>query len=58
MWISAASLDVNTYYPVVISLPANGLNRIKLAVQLNSSTKPSWSTHNGGFTSNIDVEII
>lgn len=58
IWISAASLDVNTYYPVVISLPANGLNRIKLAVQLNSSTRPSWSTHNGGFTSNIDVEII
>lgn len=57
-WISAASLDVNTYYPVVIDIPYQGLCRIKLAVQLNSSTRPSWSTHNAGFTSNIDVEII
>ena len=57
-WISASSLDVNTYYPVVIDIPYQGLCRIKLAVQLNSGTKPSWSTHNVGFTSNIDVEII
>jgi hypothetical protein len=34
------------------------LRRIKLAVQLDSGTKPSWSTHDSGFTTNIDVEII
>lgn len=57
-WISASSLDANTYYPVVIDIPFSGLCRIRLAVQLNSGTKPSWSTHTGGFTSNIDVKII
>lgn len=56
--IDVSVLDINTYYPVTIKLPYEGLLRIKLAVQLNSGTKPSWSTHSGGFTSNIDVGII
>jgi hypothetical protein len=42
----------------VISIPYGGLHRIKLAVQLDSGTKPSWSTHDSGFTTNIDIEII
>ena len=59
LWIDASSLDTSTYYPVTIPIShANGLSRIKLAVQLNSGTVPSWSTHSAGFTSNIDIEII
>lgn len=57
-WLDASALNTSTYYPVTVTIPYDGLRRIKLAVQLNSGTKPSWSTHNNGFTSNIDVEII
>ena len=35
-----------TWYPVVgTSLPQTGTARTKITVQLNSGTKPSWSTH-------------
>ncbi len=52
-----SSLDPDTYYPVVgLSMPSyDGMHRLKLAVQLNSGTKPSWSTHNSGFTCNLDL---
>lgn len=48
--IDASALDVNTYYPVTIYLPAKN-TRIEVEVSLDSGTKPSWSTHNAGFTS-------
>lgn len=50
--IDASSLDVNTYYPVVIPVsPYNKASiRIEVEVSLNSNTKPSWSTHNSGFS--------
>lgn len=51
-----SSLDQNTYYPVVCyNLPKKGMNHLKLAVELNSGTKPSWSTHNSGFSCNLDI---
>lgn len=51
-----SSLDSDTYYPVVgLGMPHDGMHRLKLAVQLNSGTKPSWSTHNSGFTCNLDL---
>ena len=51
-----SSLDQNTYYPVVgYDLPKKGMSHLKLAVELNSGTKPSWSTHNSGFTCNLDL---
>lgn len=51
-----SSLDSDTYYPVVgLGMPYDGMHRLKLAVQLNSGTKPSWSTHNSGFTCNLDL---
>lgn len=52
-----SSLDQNTYYPVVgLGMPSyDGMHRLKLAVQLNSGTKPSWSTHSSGFTCNLDL---
>ena len=48
--INASSLDVNTYYPVRLPLDATQNARIEIHVGLNSGTKPSWSTHSGGFT--------
>lgn len=51
-----SSLDQNTYYPVVgYDLPKKGMSHLKLAVELNSGTKPSWSTHNSGFSCNLDL---
>lgn len=48
--------DISTWYPVVGSkLPYNGFTRINCHVQLDSKTKPSWSTHNNGFTCNLEV---
>lgn len=51
-----SSLDQNTYYPVVgYELPKKGMSHLKLAVELNSGTKPSWSTHDSGFSCNLDL---
>lgn len=36
---------------------AGGLRHIKCNVQLNSGSKPSWSTHSSGFTVNLDMLI-
>lgn len=50
--------DENTWYPCVGQpLPYAGLRRLEVAVQLNSGTKPSWSTHANGFTCNLDLLI-
>lgn len=58
-WVSLTSLDQNTWYPVVSmnSIPYSGLHHIKCNVQLNSGSKPSWSTHSGGFTVNLDLLV-
>lgn len=54
--VDLSALDVNTYYPVVSDgMPYRGFNRIKLSVQLNSGTVPSWSTHSSGFSVLVDV---
>lgn len=47
--IDASALDISTYYPVTIVLPTKN-TRIEVEVSLDSGTKPSWSTHNSGFT--------
>ena len=47
--IDASALDASTYYPVTIWLPTKN-TRIEVEVSLDSGTKPSWSTHNLGFT--------
>lgn len=49
-WIDASSLDVNTYYPVVMGLPANANVRLEVIVALDSGTKPSWTTHAKGYS--------
>lgn len=54
--LSDNTYNQDTYYPVVgHPLPTNGFVRIKLAVQLNSGAVPTWSTHGGGFTCNLDL---
>lgn len=58
-WISLTNLDQNTWYPVVSMnhIPYGGLRHIKCNVQLNSGSKPSWSTHSAGFTVNLDLLV-
>lgn len=57
--VSLTNLDQNTWYPVVSmnTIPYSGLHHIKCNVQLNSGSKPSWSTHGGGFTVNLDLLV-
>ena len=56
--LSSSTYDQNTWYPVVGSfIPYRGYSRIICYVQLNSGTKPAWSTHNSGFTCNLDVLV-
>lgn len=58
-WVNLTSLDQNTWYPVVSmnTIPYGGLRHIKCNVQLNSGSKPSWSTHSAGFTVNLDLLV-
>lgn len=54
--VDLSSLNNNLYYPVTgASIPANGYHKIKVSVHLNSGTKPSWATHNNGFTTNVEL---
>ena len=57
--VNLTSLDQNTWYPVVSMniIPYCGLRHIKCNVQLNSGSKPSWSTHSAGFTVNLDLLV-
>jgi hypothetical protein len=55
--IDLTSLNQNTWYPVYAGIPYSGLRRVRVAVQLDSGSKPSWSTHDGGFTMNLDVLV-
>lgn len=48
--IDASSLDEDTWYPVTINLGQRDSVFIALIVSLDSGTKPSWSTHNSGFS--------
>lgn len=49
-WIDASKLDESKYYPVVMQIKRGRRARIELNVALGSGTKPSWSTHDLGFT--------
>ena len=48
--IDASGLDENTWYPVVMPLGNRNTVRIEVLVGLDSGTKPSWSTHDLGFS--------
>lgn len=55
--IDASGLDEGTYYPVTIKLSSGHNYRIEVLVQLDSGTKPSWSTHNSGFSVRFIEEV-
>lgn len=59
VWVdlSAATYDQNTWYTVVgEKLPQTGFAGIKVVVNLNSGTKPSWSTHSAGFSVDFHID--
>ena len=59
VWVdlSAAAYDRNVWYPVVgEALPKTGFAGIKVVVNLNSGTKPSWSTHSLGFSVDFHID--
>ena len=55
--VSSSTYDQNKWYPVIgTGLPADARSTIEVCVALNSGTKPSWSTHNAGFSVNLDIQ--
>lgn len=48
--IDTSGLDENTWYPVTITAGARMCMRAEVLVALDSGTKPSWSTHERGFS--------
>jgi hypothetical protein len=58
--VDLSSLDQNTYYPVTGTELNSAIptpQRICVNVALNSGTKPSWSTHDQGFSVTLDVLV-
>lgn len=43
------------WHPVTVGLPRRGYNKIKVSVELNIGDKPSWATHDSGFTCNMEI---
>ena len=51
LWVDARSLDENKYYPITIKLHTTVPYIITVQRSLDSALgKPSWSTHEGGFS--------
>lgn len=48
--IDVSGLDENTWYPVTIAAGVRMCMRAEVLVALDSGTKPSWSTHERGFS--------
>lgn len=54
--LSASTYDQNTFYPVTgTAIRGDGMQFIKVAVHLNSGTKPTWSIHVSGFTAIMEL---
>lgn len=53
--IDMRNYDENYWHPVTVPLSFTGYNKIKVSVQLNSGDKPSWATHDSGFTCNMEI---
>lgn len=54
--LSSSTYNQNTYYPVVgSSISVSGFTRLSVRVSLDSGTKPTWSTHNSGFSCHLDL---
>lgn len=59
VWVdlSASAYDRDVWYPVVgEALPKTGFAGIKVVVNLNSGTKPSWSAHSLGFSVDFHID--
>lgn len=58
--LTDSKYDTDTYYPVLINsgIPYGGLYNYECNVQLNSGSKPVWSTHNQGFTCNLILRVL
>ena len=58
--LTDSKYDTDTYYPVLInsSIPYSGLYNYECNVQLNSGSKPVWSTHNQGFICNLILKVL
>lgn len=50
--------SVDKWYPCLAGIPYDGMHDIEVAVQLNSGIKPSWATHNSGFTCNLHIKAL
>lgn len=56
-WVDASGYDADKWIPFTgTGLPA-GVARFCVDVELNSGTKPSWSTHNNGFSVTLDFDM-
>ena len=56
--VDLSNLNQDTYYPVTgTMIPYEGYKTFRCDVQLNSGTKPSWSTHKSGFTVNLSARM-
>lgn len=53
--IDMRNYDENYWHPVTVPLSFTGYNKIKVSVQFNSGDKPSWATHDSGFTCNMEI---
>lgn len=50
--------SVDKWYPCLAGIPYDGMHDIEVAVQLKSGVKPSWATHNSGFTCNLHIKAL
>lgn len=55
--IDTGTLDENTYYPVTIRMDSKYNNRIEVHTALGVSRKPSWATHEQGFSVHFVEEV-
>lgn len=55
--IDTGTLDENTYYPVTMRMPSGYNNRIEVHTTLGVSRKPSWATHETGFSVHFVEEV-
>lgn len=55
--IDASALSEDYYYPVTIYIGYRKRVRISVIVDLDSTTKPSWSTHANGFSCRFIEEV-
>jgi hypothetical protein len=56
--INMTSLNANTWYPVTIGQSAAYREKHIIEVGLNSGSTPSWSTHSGGFSLQLEWTTI